>query len=122
MIVTLTNRPRQIAAPKWNDMSECPEHNEKLQWNSSSGSLDLELFHYDAQSMMGPGAVDTEAEALVQADYVKVQTSEWDPAELVDELSEFGMWDEEELKDHDKNILRMVWIAGADMIECLAEE
>lgn len=40
-----------------------------------------------------------------------------DPDKVRDELKEYGAWDEEELKDDEENLLRIVWIAAGDIRE-----
>ena len=35
-----------------------------------------------------------------------------------DALRPYGAWDNDELADHDKNLRRMVWLAGCGLCEC----
>ena len=48
---------------------------------------------------------------------VKEQTDLWDREKLRRELKEFGAWDQEELADDDRNVIRMVWCAACDLKE-----
>ncbi len=38
---------------------------------------------------------------------------------LVDELSEYGAWSDDELSDRDENELRIVWIGACDIAEAM---
>lgn len=44
------------------------------------------------------------------------------PQKIADELQEYGAWDEDELKDHAENRLRIVWIAAGDIMDELYEK
>jgi hypothetical protein len=48
---------------------------------------------------------------------IKSQLKKINKENLVKELNEMGAWSEEELKNHDNNINRILWIACADIVD-----
>jgi hypothetical protein len=45
------------------------------------------------------------------------QLAALDPAIVASELKEFGAWDSTELSNHADNLMRLLWIACADLVE-----
>ena len=85
-------------------------------WMAGSGrKLYLEVTMDDAESCNHPGQCDADVDYLCDLDRIQVQTAVWHPADLVDELHEYGAWEVEDLQDHEENIRRMVWIACGDV-------
>ena len=71
-------------------------------------------------SVSGQGQHDEDARALVEE--LRPQLDKIDPKVIAAELKEYGAWDEKELADHEENLQRLVWIAGADVSEHEFEE
>lgn len=46
---------------------------------------------------------------------VKAELSEIDAEQLRKELREYGAWDDDELQDHQQNLIRILWIAAGDI-------
>ena len=86
-------------------------------WTSSSGQIELEMTAEQASSVSHPGRCDEDVEALLKVPAIADQIAEIDKDVLANVLSEYGAWDDEQLKDHDENIQRLVWIAGCDIDE-----
>ena len=42
---------------------------------------------------------------------IKAQLDEIDPKKLIQELAEYGAWEENELSNHQDNLIKIVWIA-----------
>ena len=49
--------------------------------------------------------------------YIKKQIKSIDPEQLKKELNDFGAWDEDELNNHEDNLMRWVWISAGDIVE-----
>ena len=81
----------------------------------------IQLTRADAESVSGPGSQDENVKALSRCVYVMLQLVALDPAAVAAELGEYGAWDGEELTDHDQNLQRILWIAGCNIREELAQ-
>ena len=86
-------------------------------WTSGSGELELEMTREMFDSVAHPGKNDEDVAYLLLTDSIDNQTARWDPDVLSSVLSEYGSWDDSELKDHEQNVARMVWIASWDLYE-----
>lgn len=52
---------------------------------------------------------------------VQYELSKITPSDITAELAEYGAWDEEELKDHDQNRARILWLACGQIVDKLNE-
>ena len=87
-------------------------------WTAGTGRINLFFRSLeDAESCSHPGPCDSDVEALMGHDYIAEQLEKIDPETLRDELDEYGAWDDDELADHDANLMRLVWIAAGDVAE-----
>ena len=50
---------------------------------------------------------------------IRRQLNKLNPETVANELDRWGAWDETELKNHDENLNRLLWLACADIIENL---
>ena len=57
------------------------------------------------------GQCDNDIETLSAVPAIKRQIDKLDPGNLSKELKEYGAWDADELKDHEQNKRRILWIA-----------
>ena len=89
-----------------------------MRWfSTSSGRIELTMTLEQAQSGSHPGQCDADVHALSRVPGIKAQLDTIDSALLVDELREYGAWDEAELADHDQNLQRILWLACGDILE-----
>jgi hypothetical protein len=86
-------------------------------WSSSSGTIELQMSLDDAESASHQGQCLDDVRALAQMPHIKTQLDSLDPSEVAKELKGYGAWDDEELADHDENMLRLLWIAAGDIKE-----
>lgn len=70
----------------------------------------------DAENVSHPGRCDDDVDALVRRSDIRKQLDKINPEVLKEELFEYGAWDENDLKDHEENLKRIIWIAGGDII------
>lgn len=89
----------------------------KTLFNFSNYGNDLRLTRRDAEKCSASGECEPAVIEVMQKPYVKKQLKELNPEKLAKELKEYGAWDEEELKDHDQNLVRWVWISAGDIRE-----
>ena len=84
-------------------------------WFYSSYGIELRMTKAEAASASHPGPCDDDVRALSRVPHIAKQLSAIDPALLRKELQECGAWDDEELRDHDQNLQRILWIAAGDI-------
>lgn len=82
-------------------------------WSGSYMTLRLNQTHVDEVPRHGPA--DEAVAYLRTLPEVRAALDEIDPEALVRELREYGAWDEAELKDHEQNEARILWLAAADI-------
>jgi hypothetical protein len=86
-------------------------------WSSGSGKIELQIAFDDARACNHPGPADADVLALSRQPYIAEQLAKLDSKLLAKELSEWGVWDETELADHDQNLQRILWLAACDIAE-----
>lgn len=86
-------------------------------WSTGSGRIELAISRPDARSGSHQGRCDDDVFALSRVPYIAKQLAKIDPELLADELSEWGVWDDEELADHEQNLQRILWLACGDIVE-----
>ncbi len=86
-------------------------------WNASNYGNDIRLIRSDAKKCSQSGDCGPHIEELLKKPYIKKQVETLNPCQLTKELKEYGAWDSEELKDHQENIKRWLWISAGDIAE-----
>ncbi len=86
-------------------------------WTESLGRIELSMSVEQAEMVPLSGQADDNVLALSQEPEIKAQIDKIKPELLVECLSEYGAWDTEELKDHEQNIQRILWLAACDIQE-----
>jgi hypothetical protein len=89
----------------------------KTKWNSSNYGNDLKLTSQDAKNCSHQGQCDNDVKAAMLKPYVKKQLAKLNPIQLKKELHEYGAWSEEELNNHEDNLMRWLWISAGDISE-----
>jgi len=89
----------------------------KTLWNNSNYGNDLKLTRQDVNYCSQSGDMENNVLETIKKPYVKKQLQKLDPEKLAKELKEFGAWDETQLKDHNENLLRWVWLSACDISE-----
>jgi|ERR1700733_11924611 len=90
----------------------------KLLWyTSGSGRIELQMTMEQAESVSHSGECDEDVKELSRVPAIAAQLAKIDSAVLSAELKEYGAWDEEERADHDQNLQRLLWLAGADIAD-----
>lgn len=88
-----------------------------MAWWSGNYGNELNIKMDDAESCSGPGDQDENVRALARVPYIRKQLRKLSPSKVADELREYGAWDAEALEDHDRNLIRLLWIACGDLAE-----
>ena len=86
-------------------------------YSTSSGRIQLQITKAQAESASHCGQCDDDVRALSELPAIKRQLAKLSPELVAEELSEYGAWDDEELKDHDQNLQRLLWLACCDIEE-----
>lgn len=90
-------------------------------WTTGSGYVELEMTMDQAQRVAHAGDCYSDASFLVRKE-MKTQLAKLDKEAVRKTLKEFGTWTPDELSDHKENLIRLVWIAGNDLIEELVND
>lgn len=88
-----------------------------MYWTESLGRIELNITRAQAESCAHPGQCDADVAALRDVPAIRRQLAKIDPATVADSLREYGAWDDDELKDHDANLSRLLWVACGDIVE-----
>ncbi len=86
-------------------------------WSGYSGRIELVISKEDSRSGYHRGECDADIQALSEAPYIQMQLEKLDPTVIASELKSYGAWDDEELKDHEQNIQRLLWLACGDIVD-----
>lgn len=89
--------------------------NTKVAYFNYIGSIELPEWVID--HMPRVGNCDNALLEFMEDEAVSNELNKLDAADLKTELSECGAWTDEELDDHQENLLRILWIAITDIIE-----
>jgi len=87
----------------------------KKYWYSNAIELEIEL--EDAEQGSHQGSCDNDIEELIDVPYIRAQLDTVDPGKLIEDLGEYGAWDDDELEDHEQNLRRLLWLACGDITE-----
>lgn len=86
-------------------------------WSSGCGRIELEIDLKTAAIGYHPGDCSYDIEYIRSIPEIKKQLMALDPGLLARVLKEYGGWDDQELRQHDKNLGRILWLACADLID-----
>jgi hypothetical protein len=86
-------------------------------FSTSSSRISLKMTLAQARAASHQGSCDDDVRWLSQQPTIVAQLDKIDPDLLANELSEYGAWDDIELKNHDQNLQRLVWLASADIVD-----
>lgn len=89
-------------------------------FSTSSGQIELQLTKAQAKQGSHQGKCDDDIADLRKVPSISRQLDKIDPTLLIEELREYGGWEDDELADHDTNLARILWIACGDIVEELA--
>lgn len=91
----------------------------KKYWMSTgSGEIEIEFTVEQARRVSGMGDMYSDTSAMVRGE-MREQLKAIDPELLRKTLKEYGAWDDDELKDHKENLIRIVWILANDLTDSL---
>ena len=79
--------------------------------------IELQITKTQAHKGYHSGSCDEDIAELRAIPKIKKQLDNLDADVVSKYLSEFGAWGEEELKDHNENLDRLLWLACADIVE-----
>ena len=82
---------------------------------ASFNRFEIRMTLEQAKSVSHQGDCYEDAKYLVNK--LRAQLNKIPPEKIAEELKEYGAWDEVELSNHEENLIRIVWIAGGDIIE-----
>ena len=94
------------------------ESNDLRWFTSSCGRIEFQMTLEQAQSVCHTGQCDSDVKALSEMENIKDITDKLDPETVRLVIREaYGDITEEELKDDEQNIQRLLWIAGCEIDE-----
>ena len=83
-------------------------------WATFDG-FEIEMTTRQADNASHAGSCDADVAALLQVPKIRRQLAKISDAQLVAQLSEYGVWDDAELQNRADNEARIVWIAAGDI-------
>ena len=86
-------------------------------WSESLGRIEIAMTEKQSEMVPLSGDAEEGVLALSKEPEIKAQMDKIKPKLLAECLSEYGAWDEEQLKDHEQNIQRLLWLAASDIQE-----
>ncbi len=108
------------------DIVEHDFHDEsKRWWTESLGRIEFHMTLEQAETVplsVQQGTADASCLELSQNKEILEQLDKYTPELIAECLSEYGTWDDEQLKDHEENIQRLLWLAASDIQEQEDEE
>ena len=88
-----------------------------MYWCDSYGKIELSITKAQAEACSHSGDCEPDVIALRQVPAIRRQLAKIEPDTLKDCLSEYGVWDDVELSDHNRNLSRLLWLACCDISE-----
>jgi len=79
------------------------------------GDVEIAMTIEQAESASHPGPCDNDVEDLLEE--IRDQLDKHSPEVIARCLHPYGAWDDDELKDHEQNLLRITWIAACGISE-----
>jgi hypothetical protein len=89
----------------------------KYWFSTSSGLIEFELTWAQALQGSHQGQCDADIAELRKVPEIAEVLGKINKDTLRSELDEYGAWDEDELKDHEANLDRILWLACGDIRE-----
>ena len=84
---------------------------------ASFNRFEIEMTLEQAEAVSHQGQCDDDVLWLSEQPEIIEQLTNIEDDALIAELSEYGAWDDDELKDRHDNEQRILWIAGGNIIE-----
>ena len=84
---------------------------------TGSGKIEIEITKKQALKGYHSGQCEQDIAELRQVPTIKRQLAKIDGVVLIEELKHWGAWNDDELKNHDENLDRFLWLACADIVE-----
>lgn len=88
-----------------------------MYWTDSNMRIELDITMDDASSCSGQGAQDENVQALSETPRIAKQLAKVGPIVLRTHLLEYGAWDDDDLRVHEDNLQRLLWLACCDISE-----
>jgi len=90
---------------------------------ASFEKLELLMRREDAELLSGGGYDQSDnAKTVIEQPYMVDQFRKLDVNDIRLSLKPYGAWNDIELADDDENQLRLVWLAGNDIMEAVEEK
>jgi hypothetical protein len=86
-------------------------------WTSSCGRIELQITKAQAAQGSHQGQCGADIAELRTVPSIRRQLNKINPTHLTAELRGYGAWDDAELRDHQANLDRLLWIAAGDIVE-----
>jgi hypothetical protein len=89
----------------------------KRWWTESLGRIEIQMTLEQAEMVPLSGQCEHGTCLLAKEKDVMAQLDKYTPELIAECLNEYGCWSLEDLKDHEANILRLLWMAASDIQE-----
>jgi hypothetical protein len=86
-------------------------------WTESLGRIELNITKKQAEACSHPGECSQDVAELLKVPAIRRQLNKLAPHLVAVCLKEYGVWDDDELLDHEENLSRLLWVACCDISE-----
>lgn len=86
-------------------------------WSESLGRIEIAMTKEQSEMVPLSGDAEDGVQLLLKEPDIKAQVDKINPELLAKCLDEYGAWHDAELEHHEKNIIRLLWIAACDIQE-----
>ena len=88
-----------------------------MYWNNSNYGNDIELKLTHAEMMSHQGQCDSDVKFGMTIPYIKKQLDALDKDQIKKELFNYGAWDDDDLSDHQDNLMRWLWVSAGNVVD-----
>lgn len=79
--------------------------------------FEIKMTLQQAKNVSHQGRCDSDVIELLKVPAIKNQLKKITPEDIRDVLKEYGAWEDEELKNHENNLERLIWLASCNISE-----
>lgn len=79
--------------------------------------LEIGMTKSQAQSASHQGECSADVKELSKVPEIRKQLNDFKKTEVRDALKEYGAWSQAELRDHEENLQKALWLAAGDIVE-----
>ena len=91
------------------------KNNKKYQYAYFNYICEIKMHIEDVKLCNHSGDCESDVRRCMELPEIRTQLDKIDRESLIEELSEYGVWDIDQLQDHENNLMRILWIAAGNI-------